>query len=125
MNKPKFLKDCKRHGNVEHRYVKRKGFPDREQCCICNREAVKRRRDKIKLMALEYKGGKCEICGYSKCVQALEFHHLDPNEKEFGIGQDGETRSWERTKRELDKCILVCSNCHREIHSEEGKVAPY
>ena len=67
-----------------------------------------RRRTKIKLV--EYKGGECEKCGY----KALEFHHLDPNKKDFTIG--GKSWSFERLKKEVDKCILVCSNCHKEIH---------
>jgi len=69
-------------------------------------------------MSLEYKGGKCCKCGYDKCVGALEFHHINPDEKEFGPGHNGHTRSWKRVKKELDKCILVCANCHREIHAE-------
>jgi hypothetical protein len=78
--------------------------------------SVKSRRQALKRMSLEYKGSKCEICGYDKCLQALEFHHLDPNEKDFGIAEKGHTRSWKSVKKELDKCILVCSNCHMEIH---------
>lgn len=74
-----------------------------------------RRRLKEKLV--EYKGGKCEICGYNKCISALEFHHLDPLQKEFNI--NGDYKSIERAKKEVDKCILVCANCHREIHYEE------
>lgn len=73
-----------------------------------------RKRTKIKLV--EYKGGKCERCGYNKCLGALDFHHLDPNEKDFGIG--GVTKSFDKMKKEVDKCILVCANCHREIHEE-------
>lgn len=69
---------------------------------------------KTKLKAIEYKGGKCQICGYNKCVRSLQFHHLDPNEKDFGIS--GGTKSFEKLKPELDKCILVCANCHGEIH---------
>lgn len=68
-------------------------------------------------MAISYKGGKCCICGYSKCNAALEFHHLNPNEKDFGIASKGYTRAWNKVKEELDKCILVCSNCHRELHN--------
>jgi 5-methylcytosine-specific restriction endonuclease McrA len=66
--------------------------------------------------AIEYKGGKCIYCGYSKCSRALSFHHVNPSEKSFGISARGITRSWEKTRRELDKCVLVCSNCHAEIH---------
>ena len=54
---------------------------------------------------------------YVDMTDALEFHHLDPSQKDFGISSKGYTRSWDKVKEELDKCILVCSNCHREIHS--------
>lgn len=70
---------------------------------------------RIKEELVKYKGGKCEVCGYSKCIQALEFHHLDPTYKDFSIS--GGTKSFERLKPEVDKCILVCSNCHKEIHA--------
>ena len=72
----------------------------------------------LKEKLVEYKGGKCEICGYDKCITALEFHHLDPNEKEFTIGHNG-VLSLEKCKKEADKCILVCANCHRELHYQE------
>ena len=83
-----------------------------------NAEAVSRRRKKIKLMAVEYKGGKCQNpeCGYLKYVGNLEFHHLEPSKKDFGIASNGHTVSWDKIKNELDKCIMVCSNCHGEIH---------
>jgi len=68
-------------------------------------------------MAREYKGGKCMICGYTKYPGSLDFHHLDPKQKEFGISVRGLTRSWEKIRKEIDKCILVCANCHREIHA--------
>lgn len=82
-----------------------------------NSDAVIKRRKKIKNLAIEYKGGKCICCEYNKCTNALEFHHLDPSIKEFNIGKNGATRSWEKVKIELDKCVLLCSNCHREIHA--------
>lgn len=80
-------------------------------------KAVQRRRKKIKEMAVEYKGGKCIYCKYNKYIGALEFHHLDPNEKDFSLSDKGYCRSWEIVKKELDKCVLVCSNCHKEIHA--------
>jgi transposase len=82
-----------------------------------NIERVKKRRRVLKEMAVEYKGGCCQQCGYNKCLDSLHFHHLNPNEKDFGISQNGVTRSWEKIKEELDKCILVCGNCHGEIHA--------
>jgi len=66
-------------------------------------------------MAVEYKGGRCQICGYYRFQGALDLHHLNPEEKSFGIGDTGYTASWDRIRNELDKCILVCANCHREI----------
>ncbi|MDD5732017.1 MAG: HNH endonuclease signature motif containing protein [Patescibacteria group bacterium] len=83
--------------------------------------AVARRRKRLRELAIEYKGGKCQKCGYKKCLEALEFHHLDENKKNFGLSARGVTRSWDKVKREIDKCILVCANCHREIHAKEKK----
>ena len=77
-------------------------------------------RRNMKLQAIKLLGGKCSRCGYNKwCVDALEFHHENPNEKEFKLGS-GNTMSWKDYKKELQKCILICSNCHKEIHSEIG-----
>lgn len=73
-------------------------------------------------MAIEYGGGSCQICGYNKCRRALSFHHKDPSKKDFGLSAKGLTRSWEKTKIELDKCVLVCANCHMEIHEGLAEV---
>ena len=90
-------------------------YSDRRQYMI---RAVHKRRKKIRLMVVEYKGGKCERCNYNRCIEALEFHHQDPAQKDFSISEKGYTRSWIRVKAELDKCIMVCANCHREVHAE-------
>ena len=82
---------------------------------ISNTEAVESWRKRKKKALVEYKGGKCQCCGYSKCIEALEFHHLDPNIKSFTIS--GKSKSFNSLKSEVDKCILVCSNCHKEIHA--------
>lgn len=92
--------------------VEKRTYADRREYLIA---AVAKRRRALKLRAVEYKGGKCVMCGYSEHVGVLDFHHLDPSQKEFSIGAKGYTRSWERLRVELDKCILVCANCHREI----------
>lgn len=76
-------------------------------------------RRNMKIKAIELLGGKCILCGYSKCIDALEFHHTNPKEKEFKLGS-GNTISWKEYKEEALKCILVCSNCHKEIHSDIG-----
>lgn len=71
-------------------------------------------RQRTKLKALNYLGGKCMICGYDKCVGALHFHHKNPEEKDFNISS--KSVSWDKIQKELDKCILVCANCHSELH---------
>ena len=68
-------------------------------------------------MLVEYKGGKCVICGYNKTPWALDLHHKNKAKKSFGLSVRGLTRSWERLCKEADKCILLCANCHRETHS--------
>ena len=80
------------------------------------KKAVAERRRKLKQMVVEYKGGKCIICGYKRYAGAFDLHHVGDSKKEFGLSVRGLTRSWERIKKEADKCILVCANCHREIH---------
>ena len=85
-------------------------------------DALRFKKRKVKNMLINYKGGKCSICGYDKCQGALQFHHLDPNEKEFTLSQvnlNDTDFSIEKMKKEVDKCILVCANCHSEIHYKD------
>lgn len=65
------------------------------------------------------RGGACEICGYCKNIAALEFHHRDPEEKEFNVDmRKFSNMTLEKLETELEKCILICANCHRELHNE-------
>jgi hypothetical protein len=73
-----------------------------------------------KQKAVEYKGGKCEKCGYDKSLAALVFHHRDPKEKDFRISE--KNRKWEQIEAELDKCDLLCSNCHHEEHERIAEI---
>lgn len=82
--------------------------------------AVYKRRKKIRQMAVEYKGRSCQVCGYNRCIDALEFHHVNSSGKDFSISEKGYTRSWVRVKEELDKCMLLCANCHRELHAQSA-----
>lgn len=110
--KKSIMRTCDKHGYTE--FTLRKDGVYR--CKKCAAEAVQKRRRKLKEELVAYKGGKCEICGYDACIAALEFHHINPNEKEFGIGTSGVTKSLESLKKEADKCLLLCCNCHRELH---------
>lgn len=78
-----------------------------------NFEASGRRLD-LKERAVAYLGGRCNICGYDKCPSAFDFHHIDPTEKDFVISSK---TSWEAIEPELRKCVLLCANCHREVHA--------
>lgn len=109
--------ECLKHGMTDFVYS---SSTKRWRCKKCRAESVIMRRRNIKEKAVEYKGSKCEICGYNKCIDALEFHHLDPSKKEFGIGYKGYVHSWEEVKNELDKCICLCANCHRELHAKNN-----
>jgi hypothetical protein len=100
-------KEYQRHRNSEkaNRYKQR------------NAQKVVEWRRRVKLALIEYKGGKCEICGYNKnCPNCYDFHHKNPEEKEFSIS--GKTWSYDRLKAEVDKCVLLCKNCHAEIHDK-------
>jgi hypothetical protein len=93
-------------------YDRRKGHT-RAVCNSCRTNARKSRRD-LKAALTALRGGSCEICGYSGCLRALGFHHLDPATKRFHIA-GSHTRSWESILAELEKCVLLCANCHVEV----------
>lgn len=81
----------------------------------CNNCAINHRRHELKKRAVELLGGKCSVCGYNKSIKALQFHHIDPSQKSFVIsGQH--CRSWKKIEEEIKKCILLCANCHAELH---------
>ena len=83
-----------------------------------NTVAVKAWRRRTKLKAIAYRGGKCARCGYKKNAAALIFHH--PGSKAFSISA---RHNWGYIREELDKCILLCLNCHAEAHHDELEVA--
>lgn len=81
-------------------------------------EYVKKWRKKVKEIILTCMGGECQICGYSHCPTALELHHVNPDEKDFSFGYImASCRNWNVIYEEIAKCILLCSNCHREVHA--------
>lgn len=82
-------------------------------CKVC---AYLKQRDylrNIKQKAVNIKGGKCQVCGYDKCLSAMDFHHRDMTEKEFDIST---AKNFAVIEKEIEKCDLLCSNCHRELH---------
>lgn len=106
---------CKQHGTE---YIKDigKGKNKRKRCNKCLVESVTRCRQNLKKRLVEHFGGECTKCGYSKSINALEFHHEDPKQKSFGISTNKTTRSYAKLLAEAEKCNLICANCHRELH---------
>jgi hypothetical protein len=81
-------------------------------------DRVKRWRFNFKKRIIEAMGGACCICNYSKCQAALVCHHLDPSQKEFRLAKARAThKGWAIVVAELRKCVLLCHNCHSEVHS--------
>lgn len=107
---------CKRHGMTEHVF-----YSGRYRCKKCYTWYNAEKRKRYKNILVEYKGGKCERCGYDKCISALEFHHIDEANKSFSISETTFSKSLDELKEEVDKCMLVCANCHRELHAEKEK----
>jgi hypothetical protein len=103
---------CRRCGRL-YQFDHSKGH----KATICNSCSANARRSEMKERALEYKGQCCQLCGYNRCKRSLVFHHLDPAKKEWSVNFKQMARSWMSLKRELDKCVLLCANCHGEVHA--------
>lgn len=91
-------------------------------CRACLKAQYSERHFAFKQKCVDYKGGKCQVCGYNRCLGAMDFHHLDPSQKDFALASRKNRGDWDTVQKELDKCILVCCRCHREIH--EGVITP-
>jgi transposase len=118
----RFCPRCKSLCDVNNFYNRRGKKNASVYCKNCTNNQTKERQQNVKKQMIDYKGGKCELCQYSNYQGALEFHHLDPNEKDFNLSNLKSYKFDDVIKKELDKCVLVCANCHREIHGNLIKV---
>jgi len=105
--------ECAAHGLTKFSRRSSGGY----RCNRCRAEAVSRRRRKVKRLLVEEAGGACVLCGYDRCVAALEFHHLVPSEKRFSLSHRGVTRSLASARVEASRCALLCANCHAEVEA--------
>jgi hypothetical protein len=112
----KVCPNCKKEKHKGEFYNRRGVEGSSSYCKKCTVAQTAVRLKAVKALAVEYKGGKCAICGYDKCNDALDFHHIDPTQKEYNISSV-KSKNIEALKKELDKCVLLCSNCHREVHA--------
>jgi len=134
---PFVIKQCKKCNTIEEHYFNSSftsnGKPEyKSSCKNCQKIINKKQKEKFKeknnarakknkhntkLKAIQYLGGECIKCGYSKSKRALTFHHRNRDEKEHTISQIIDW-SWDKIQSELDKCDLFCFNCHMEIEEE-------
>ena len=97
-------------------YTRRSSEPS-TYCKACSVGEAMDRQARFKQACVDYKGGVCLTCGYHECLAALEFHHLDPTQKDFAISRGRGYAFTAKVKDELDKCVLLCCRCHREVHA--------
>jgi transposase len=109
----RLLLRCSQHGLTPFSRRSSGGY----RCNKCRAEAVSRRRRKVKLLLVQDAGGGCKLCGYDRCIAALEFHHLIPADKRFALSHRGVTRSLAAARAEAAGCVLLCANCHAEVEA--------
>ena len=97
------------------KFIPKNNSSNQRLCCYnCMPEGIQLKRGDFLAKIKQQRGGTCERCGYNKCIKALEFHHLDPSKKDFTISNDH--FKLKEAVEESKKCILLCANCHRELH---------
>jgi hypothetical protein len=115
------VRECRRHGLTEFAlYSAGQHVRRRWRCKRCVGEAVTRRLQRVKRTLVEEAGGCCSVCGYDRCILNLHFHHVDPASKSFAISM-ATGKAIAAYRAEIQKCVLVCANCHGEI--EAGLIA--
>lgn len=102
---------CRHHGLTEF-FLEGRGY---YRCVKCRSDAVSRRRRKVKEILVKEAGGGCVLCGYDRCLGALEFHHLDPSQKRLEVNAKGVSLALATLRSEAAKCVLLCANCHVEV----------
>jgi transposase len=117
---PSLLRECPTHGWTV--YV-RSGARGYYRCPACTADRVARHRRRVKEIIVEEAGGRCVICGYDAYAGALQFHHVDPTQKRFGLARGGLTRPLDEVREEARKCVLLCGNCHAEVEAGLVEVA--
>jgi predicted HNH restriction endonuclease len=118
------MKLCRKCGKTKENtffFMRKRNNAPYGYCKECVTVQTMERLKTYKEQAILYLGGSCRLCGYNKYIGALEFHHLDPSIKDAKYSS---MKNWSfgSKKDELDKCILLCANCHREVEAGIVKV---
>ena len=119
--KDRLCPKCKEILSIEKFYDRRGKKNNSPYCKDCMNKITRSRQLATKTKAIQYLGGHCVICGYDKYQGSMQFHHKDPTIKDFTIGYHA-CWCFESIKKELDKCVLLCSNCHHEVHGNVTKL---
>jgi transposase len=117
---PSVFRECPIHGWTDYVRTGARGY---YRCPVCTTERVAIRRRRLKEILVAEAGGRCALCGYDAYSGALQFHHLDPSQKRFGLALGGLTRALAEVRQEARKCVLLCGNCHAEVEAGLVKVA--
>jgi helix-turn-helix protein len=110
---PETTQHCRTHGDTRF-ILEGRGY---YRCAKCRSARVAERRRKVKRILVEEAGGRCILCGYDRHPAALEFHHLDPAAKSYGLAIGGVTRAIDELRAEARKCVLLCATCHAEVEA--------
>ncbi len=111
---PSLLRECPTHGWTAFVRTGKSGY---YRCPACTAGRVAEYRRRVKERLVEEAGGRCVACGYDAYAGALQFHHVDPAQKRFGLARGGLTRPWAEVREEARKCVLLCGNCHAEVEA--------
>lgn len=110
---------CARHGHTAFYARPDGGF----RCGRCRSEAVAKRRRRVKKKLVDEAGGRCALCGFDEHPAALQFHHVDPSSKAFHLAEGGMTRGIAKSRAEMQKCVLLCANCHAQVEAGAKSVS--
>jgi len=113
------VRDCPVHGPTVFVVT-----ASRRRCKLCRQEYVSRRRRRVKQILLEEAGGRCVLCGYDNYPGALQFHHIDRDQKTFGLSTRGVARALHLAREEAEKCVVLCANCHAEVEAGVTSLPP-
>ncbi len=117
---PSVLRECPTHGWTDYVRTGARGY---YRCPVCTIERVASRRRRLKEILVVEAGGRCALCGYDAYTGALQFHHVDPRQKRFGLALGGLTGALADVRQEARKCVLLCGNCHAEVEAGLAEVA--
>jgi len=124
-----YCETCKTFFKEENARRTQKGLFIKSKCLSCYQNRIKTTKrtafyEKLKELNTSRRtelairlGGKCQKCGYCKCLSALHFHHKEGEKKEIEISKLENNTTWFKAQEELDKCDLLCANCHTEVHA--------